>query len=147
MSGLKDFANDDDDAGSQVINALIKAHCYWIREADVNGFRVDAVKHMGELACSRFSSMVREYAYSLGKRRFFLFGELAKPDDEIHDRYLGPNTSRQDGNNTVFFGIDSLLDFRLAEGVYGRVPHLGEILLGKGEPHFLFDRLEAQRAR
>src|SRR5262245_54121413 len=76
IMSLKDYANDDDAAGSEVINALIQAHCYWIREADVDGFRVDAVKHMGELACSRFSSMVREYAYSLGKRRFFLFGEL-----------------------------------------------------------------------
>lgn len=119
---LKDFANDDDAAGSEVINALIKAHCYWIREADIDGFRVDAVKHMGELACSRFSSMVREYAYSLGKRRFFLFGELANSDDEVYDRYIGQNTSRQDGENTVFFGIDSLLDFRLAAGVYARVP-------------------------
>src|SRR5205823_6749688 len=103
--GLKDYANDDDAIGSDVINALIKAHCYWIRETDVDGFRVDAVKHMGELACSRFSSMIREYAYSLGKRRFFLFGELANSDDAIYDRYIGPNTSRQDGNNTVFFGI------------------------------------------
>jgi glycosidase len=49
--GLKDYANDDDEPGSQLINILIKAHCYWIREADVDGFRVDAVKHMGELAC------------------------------------------------------------------------------------------------
>ena len=42
----KDYANDDNDIGSQVINTLIKAHCFWIREADVDGFRVDAVKHM-----------------------------------------------------------------------------------------------------
>jgi glycosidase len=48
---LKDYVNDDDEIGSAVINALIKAHCYWIREADVDGFRVDAVKHTGELAC------------------------------------------------------------------------------------------------
>jgi alpha-amylase len=77
ISGLKDYANDDDAIGSSVINTLIKAHCYWIREADIDGFRVDAVKHMGELACSRFCSNVREYAYSLGKRGFFLFGEVA----------------------------------------------------------------------
>jgi 1,4-alpha-glucan branching enzyme len=40
---LKDYANNDDEIGSAVINVLIKAHCYWIREADVDGFRVDAV--------------------------------------------------------------------------------------------------------
>src|SRR5688572_14961399 len=57
--------------GRKLINVLIKAHCYWIREADVDGFRVDAVKHMGELASARFCSNVREYAYALGKRGFF----------------------------------------------------------------------------
>lgn len=146
MTGLKDYANDDDAMGSLVINALIKSYSYWIREADIDGFRVDAVKHMGELACSRFCSNIREYAYSLGKRRFFLFGELAKPDDDIYDRYIGPNTSAHDGS-TVFFGIDSLLDFRLAAGVYGQLPRLREILRGDTGPEPLFNRLEAQRNR
>ena len=85
----------------------------------MDGFRVDAVKHMGELASSRFCSNIREYAYSLGKRGFFLFGEVATPDDEVYNRYIGQNTSGFDGDNTVFFGLDSVLDFRLAEGVFG----------------------------
>jgi alpha-amylase len=144
---LKDFANDDDADGSELINILIQAHCYWIREADVDGFRVDAVKHMGELACSRFCSMVREYAYSLGKRGFFLFGEAAAADDELYDRYIGQNTSRQDGDNTVFFGINSLLDFRLAQGAgAGREP-LRDVIKGFAGPQTLFGRLEAQRNR
>jgi glycosidase len=146
---LKDYANDDDAAGSELINVLIKAHAYWIREADIDGLRVDAVKHMGELACSRFCSNIREYSYSLGKRGFFLFGEVASPSDEIYDRYIGQNTSRQDGNGTVFFGLNSVLDFRLAEGVFGddnNAP-LREILLGRKGPQTLFNRLEAQRDR
>ena len=144
---LKDFANDDDEAGSRLINILIQAHAYWIREADIDGFRVDAVKHMGELACSRFSSGVREYAYSLGKRKFFLFGELASADDEVYDRYIGPNTSRQDGGSTVFFGIDSLLDFRLAEGAGTGKEPLRDVIKGFSSPGTLFNRLDAQRHR
>ena len=149
MSGLKDYANDDDAIGSNVINTLIKAYCYWIREADIDGFRVDAVKHMGELACSRFCSNIREYAYSLGKNGFFLFGEVATPSDEIYNRYLGPNTSSQSGDDTVFFGLNSVLDFRLAEGVYGddnNAP-LRDVLKGAKGPQTLFERLEAQRNR
>jgi hypothetical protein len=69
---------------------------------------------MGELACSRFCSNIREYAYSLGKRGFFRFGELATPDDDIVNRYVGQNTSRQVADNTVFFGLDFILDFPLA---------------------------------
>ena len=140
ICSLKDYANDDDEPGSKLINILIKAHCYWIREADVDGFRVDAVKHMGDLACSRFCSNIREYACSLGKRGFFLFGEVATSDDEILDRYIGQNTSRQDGNKTVFFGLDSVLDFRLALD-------LPWVVKGLRDPRPLFDRLDAQRYR
>jgi len=148
LVGLKDYANDDDQIGSDVINALIKTHSYWIKEADLDGFRVDAIKHMGALACSRFCSNIREYAYSLGKRGFFLFGELAVPDDDIVDRYIGPNTSRRD-DQTVFFGIDSVLDFPLAEGKFNDPSHrpLRDVLKGFAGPETLFNRLEAQRQR
>jgi alpha-amylase len=147
--GLKDYANDDDAVGSDVINALIKAHAYWIREADVDGFRVDAVKHMGEIAASRFCSNIREYAYALGKRGFFLFGEVASPSDDLYNRYLGPNTSREDDGETVFFGLDSVLDFRLAEGAFGDPSNapLRDVLKGFAGPETLFNRLEAQRDR
>jgi glycosidase len=149
ISGLKDYANEDDAIGSDVINTLIKAHTYWIREADVDGFRVDAVKHMGELASSRFCSNIREYAYSLGKRGFFLFGEVASPSDDVYNRYIGQNTSKLDGNNTVFFGLNSVLDFRLAEGVFGDENNapLRDVLKGFKGPQTLFNRLEAQRNR
>ena len=128
-----------------MINTLIKAYAYWIRQADVDGFRVDAVKHMGPLACSRFCSNIREYAYSLGKHGFFLYGEVAQADDDLYNRYIGQNTSSQDGNDTVFFGIDSVLDFRLAEG--NGNGGLRDVLKGFNGPQTLFDRLEAQRER
>ena len=146
ISGLKDFANDDDADGSELINILIKAHAYWIRETDVDGFRVDAIKHMPELACSRFCSNIKEYALSLGKRSFFLFGELASPNDDLINRYIGQNTSRLDGNRTVFFGMDSILDFRLAQGNAGNSP-LRDVIKGFAPPASLFNRLEAQRER
>lgn len=137
---LKDYWNEDDADGSELINILIQAHCYWIREADIDGFRVDAVKHMGPLACSRFCSNIREYAYQLGKRGFFLFGEVASADDNLLDRYIGQNTSREDAGGTVFFGLDSVLDFRLAYSLRG-------VLKGFDDPAALFARLEAQRNR
>jgi glycosidase len=64
ISSLKDYANDDDAIGSDVINALITAHCYWIREADVDCFRIDAVKHMGVSATAydaNIGELVEEY--------------------------------------------------------------------------------------
>ncbi len=149
IATLKDYANDDNEIGSEVINALLKIHCYWIREADVDGFRVDAVKHMNAVACSRFCSNIREYAYSLGKRDFFLFGEVATASDDIYNGYLGPNTSVEDNGDTVFFGLDSVLDFRLAEGVYGDPNNapLRDVIKGFAGPQTLFNRIEAQRNR
>jgi glycosidase len=149
IDSLKDYENDDDAIGSEVINAVIMAFCYWIREADVDGFRMDAVKHMGPVACSRFCSNVREYAYALGKRGFFLFGEVASPTDDLYNSYLGPNTSVQVGDETVFFGLDSVLDFRLAEGVYGDTSNapLPTILKGQNGPQGLFNRLGLQLNR
>jgi glycosidase len=138
---LKDYYNDDDPTGSALLSILIKTHCYWIREADVDGFRVDAVKHMGALACSRFASAVREYAENLGKRNFFLFGEAANADDGLYDRYIGPNTSADD-SGTVFFGLDSVLDFRLAMGV-----SLRDVIKGFTPAQPLLDRLAAQENR
>jgi len=146
IASLKDFANDDDSIGSHVINIMIKSYCYWIREADVDGFRIDAVKHLGSLTCSRFCSSIREYAYSLGKRRFFLFGELATPNDPLIDQYIGPNTSVRGAFKTVFFGADSLLDFRLAEGGTGNAA-LRDVIKGFAGPEALFNRLEAQHRR
>ena len=141
IGSLKDFYNDDDATGSALLDILIKTHCYWIKEADVDGFRMDAVKHMGAPACARFSSAVREYAEGLGKRNFFLYGEAANPDDDLYDRYIGPNTSVDDFG-TVFFGLDSILDFRLAMGV-----PLRDVIKGFAPAQPLLDRWTAQENR
>jgi glycosidase len=140
--GLKDYNNDiedpNDEAARGLMNTLIRAHCFWLREADIDGFRVDAVKHMGTAAIARFSSELREYALSLGKRSFFLFGELIGGDDALN-RYIGPNTPA-DKEGTVFFGLDSVLDYPL----YFALP---EVLKGRSGPGALYARHEAQRQR
>jgi hypothetical protein len=47
----------------------------------------------------------------------------------------------------VFFGLNSVLDFRLAEGVYADPDNapLRDVLLGRAGPQTLFNRLEGQR--
>ncbi len=136
---LKGFNNDDDYDGLKLQEVLIKAHCYWMREADIDGFRLDAVKHMGELAIARFCSEIREYAYRLGKRWFFLYGELVGGDDAIN-RYIGPNTPTQFGSKTVYFGLTSVLDFPLYWTLPGAIK-------GFVSPVDLINRYEAQRQR
>jgi alpha-amylase len=136
---LKGFYNEEDETGLAMQQVLIDAYRYWIREADIDGFRMDAVKHMGELAVARFSQAMREYAYSLGKRDFFLFGELVGGDAAIN-RYAGPNTPCQKSDRTIFYGLESVLDFPLWWVLPG-------VIKGFDAPGALFARYEALRER
>jgi alpha-amylase len=136
---LKGFNNDETPEGLELQEILIAAHRYWIREADIDGYRMDAVKHMGELAVARFCQAMREYAYGLGKRGFFLFGELVAGDAAIN-RYAGPNTSGRRGDRTIFYGLSSVLDFPL----YWVLPG---VIKGQHRPSDLIHRYEALRDR
>jgi len=52
-------------------------HRYWIAHADLDGFRVDAAKHVTEDFLAKFSTGIRAYAASIGKTNFLLVGEVA----------------------------------------------------------------------
>tara|TARA_R110000822_G_scaffold53643_9_gene138282 strand:- start:4179 stop:5864 length:1686 start_codon:yes stop_codon:yes gene_type:complete len=127
---LKTFRNDGSPASESLLDILVKIHCYWIRETDVDGFRLDAVKHMKGNDISRFCSNIREYAYTLGKRNFFLFGEIIG-DDEMGNPYIGPKMLPKDRN--VYYGLDSILDHPLHSV-------LAEVIKGNSSPNRLIRR-------
>jgi alpha-amylase len=143
--GLKSFHNDDSPVGDYVLDLLVKIYSYWIRETDVDGFRIDAAKHIGELTMSRFCSAIREYAYTLGKKNFFLFGELIAAD-EVCNHYIGPKTSLSLNDKNIYYGLNSVLDFPLynilagvikgtdsAEKLIDRYTSLQKNAMGRGE--------------
>jgi glycosidase len=55
---------------------LCLAYCFWIAYADLDGFRIDAAKHMDADALRSFCDWIREFAQSIGKERFLLVGEV-----------------------------------------------------------------------
>lgn len=61
------------------LEVLTKAYQYWLAVADLDGFRVDTVKHMDPGAMRYFTSSIHEFAQSLGKDSFFLVGEITLP--------------------------------------------------------------------
>lgn len=73
-----DLGNDDlsDFHPSPALRALCEVYKYWIAFADVDGFRIDTVKHMGKAATRFFCSVIHEFAQHLGKDRFYLIGEI-----------------------------------------------------------------------
>lgn len=59
---------------------------YWIAVADIDGFRLDAAKHVTEDFIAYFCSRTRNYAESIGKNNFYIIGEVAGPADWIGSR-------------------------------------------------------------
>ncbi len=98
-------------AKPDVLDTLIKAFKYWIAKTDIDGFRIDTVKHMEDNSVAIFCNAAREYARRIGKDNFFMFGEVVG-DDETIQRYIGRN-SRIAGSNERFPSLDACLDFPL----------------------------------
>lgn len=61
---------------SPALMTLCEVYKFWIAFADIDGFRIDTVKHMEPGATRFFSSVVHEYAQSVGKENFYLIGEI-----------------------------------------------------------------------
>ncbi len=55
---------------------LIATLKFWIAYADVDGFRIDTVKHMERGATRHLVVELREFSQGLGKENFFLLGEV-----------------------------------------------------------------------
>ena len=70
---LKDFALD---VGT-TLSDLITCYQYAIAAFDLDGFRIDTVKHMALEDVRNFCGAIGEFADSLGKRNFLLVGEVA----------------------------------------------------------------------
>jgi glycosidase len=66
----------DDYRPSAALRHLARVYQFWIAWADLDGFRVDTVKHMAPGATRYFASAIEEFAVSLGKENFYLIGEI-----------------------------------------------------------------------
>jgi len=82
---------------------LIQIYKYWIAYADVDGFRIDTVKHMEPGAVRIFANAIHEFAQSLGKERFYLIGEVTG------GRASAVSTVRTTGIDAAL-GIDEIPD-------------------------------------
>ena len=80
---LRDFAMDT----PRLLDDLSRCFKYWIALADVDGFRLDTLKHVSLPVARAFCGSLKEFAANLGKHNFFLVGEVAG-GDTTQDRYL-----------------------------------------------------------
>jgi glycosidase len=66
----------DDYAVAPALRHLCDVYKFWIAFADIDGFRLDTVKHMDPGASRFFASVIHEFAQSLGKDDFYIIGEI-----------------------------------------------------------------------
>ena len=55
---------------------LCEVYKYWIAVADIDGYRIDTVKHMDIGAMRFFVTAIKEFAQTIGKENFLLVGEI-----------------------------------------------------------------------
>lgn len=70
---------------SQALLSLCKVCKYWIAAADIDGYRIDTVKHMDIGATRFFVSVIKEFARTIGKDNFFLVGEITGGRERAFD--------------------------------------------------------------
>ncbi len=63
-------------ANPATMEGLIRVYQYWIALADVDGFRMDALKHVSKQDSREFCKGIWQFAQSIGKENFLLTGEI-----------------------------------------------------------------------
>ena len=66
----------DDYRPSEALKTLAAIYKFWIAFADLDGFRIDTVKHMDLGASRYFGSVIHEFAQRIGKENFYLVAEI-----------------------------------------------------------------------
>jgi glycosidase len=133
--GLKDLNT----ARADVTDALIRVFQHWITQTNIDGYRIDTVKHVEHTFWSAFNGAMREHAAAGGKDNFLQFGEVFDGDDALlgsytfdgeldsvfafsHKFQVFDDVFKNGGPTTK---IESL--FRQRATNYGGVPHPGGI--------------------
>lgn len=88
---------------SEALKVLVDVYKYWVAELDIDGYRIDTVKHMTTAAIRYFVGCLREYTQVLGKENFFMVGEITGGRELAYDKV------EQTGLNAAL-GIDDVQD-------------------------------------
>ncbi len=118
---LKEFRTElpDEYGDKPVWNLLIRAYQYVIARYDIDGFRVDTLKHVERDFAMTFCNAMREFALSIGKRNFFIYGECRDADESLLADYTGRYASEDPDTTGADAALDFPLEWRLANVAKG----------------------------
>ena len=81
--GLKDVATEL----PEVRDAMIESYLHWVVETDIDGFRIDTLKHVEHGFWQTFAPAIRKRLTAAGKVNFLMFGESFDGDDHKNGSY------------------------------------------------------------
>lgn len=72
----------------EVVEGMEKIYQRWVRDFDIDGFRIDTVKHVDTAFWTQWATALDEYAAKRGRDDFFMFGEVYSADPAITAPYV-----------------------------------------------------------
>ncbi|GGV78542.1 1,4-alpha-glucan branching enzyme [Streptomyces gelaticus] len=84
FSGLDDLWTER----PEVVSGMEKIYEKWVRDFDVDGFRIDTVKHVDLDFWTQWATALDTYAAKRGRKDFFMFGEVYSADPAVTSPYV-----------------------------------------------------------
>jgi len=88
---------------------LCEVYKYWIAAADIDGYRIDTVKHMDIGATRFFATSIKEFAQTIGKDNFFLVGEITGGRERAFDTLEATGLDAALGIDDVQLKLEGLM--------------------------------------
>ncbi|MEG3626357.1 pullulanase-type alpha-1,6-glucosidase [Streptomyces poriticola] len=84
FSGLDDLWTER----PEVVRGMERIYQRWVRDFDIDGFRIDTVKHVNMEFWTRWATALDRYAAERGREDFFMFGEVYSADTSVTSPYV-----------------------------------------------------------
>ncbi|MER6914218.1 pullulanase-type alpha-1,6-glucosidase [Streptomyces sp. NPDC000594] len=101
FSGLDDLWTER----PEVVRGMERIYQKWVRDFDIDGFRIDTVKHVDMEFWTQWATALDAYAAKRGRDDFFMFGEVYSSDPAQTAPYVTRGR------------LDSTLDFPLQDAI------------------------------
>jgi glycosidase len=115
---------------------LCEIYKFWIAAADIDGYRIDTVKHMDIGATRFFVSAIKEFAQTIGKDNFFLVGEITGGRERAFDTLEATGLDAALGIDDVQLKLEGLIKGEINPEEYFNL-FRNSLLVGK-ESHVWF---------
>ncbi|GGW42646.1 pullulanase-type alpha-1,6-glucosidase [Streptomyces griseoloalbus] len=84
FSGLDDLWTER----PEVVGGMEKIYQRWVKDFDIDGFRIDTVKHVNMEFWTQWATALDAYAARKGRDDFFMFGEVYSADTDVTSPYV-----------------------------------------------------------